>query len=833
MRMPKKCFLPVVLAVLACGTATARTPTRVLTVDDTLRVQNVGQAVFANDERTLVYEWVVAHEDAPNLDVLLEQGDPGPHSKLYAVSPQRPEAPRLLFPQEDRGGYWIGALSPDGRRLAVYSLVSHTLRAGVFEFESGRLTWFDFTPNYSSFYMQHPTWISNDELVYVAMGPGARPSVLGQYAMAEGMREAWEKTFAGKEPSVTVLTSPVSGVEDPDPFEKGTLLRVDAHTGRTAALDKGYFSSLTLSPDGRYLAALRFGGQLRATNRGFTGFGRKLTPFVFDLKAGARKLSPCDDCHVLFSNLWWSADSQRLAFRSFHVSDETLGIHQYEPAAQALRTLDEKGLWLSCWAPVIPVGSGHDLAVFAQPLQDRNQTRPWIPTCTREARQDWYLKGDADELNMTASIHRVGETPAALTPEGLLILTADGEAWILGGRGSTRRLQVARGVDSGLGLWQPWSMSAIRSGAPFATDHVVLQTPRDVIYYNLGAMRGSGVPRPSAEASLLAMSPRYALFREDGKDGSSRLRLTGGGATRDLLAFNTHLRGIRLGSQVHVPFEFEGSKLSTCLLLPPDATAQQRYPTIVYVYPGGPLEASCYSTGVDFYSAQLFAAKGYAVLFAPAPSKLIRTPDGPTRQLPNIALAAVDAAIARGYTDADRLGVYGMSQGFHSALQVITETRRFKAAVAANGIADFVTHYGSGGFAMGLTRPFGGSGPFNAFSNADRYEQPGDDNGLGVAPWVDPGRYTSNSPVFQADRIETPVLLLYGDFDAFGMSQAMEMFSVLYRLRKETQYAIYWGEAHGNIAPANVRDVWKRMLDWYGQHLGVGGQSSANQTPGK
>lgn len=813
--------LSIAVCALAAGaTGSAATP-RSVTLDDLLRMEDIGQAAVADNERSLVYEWIAPYEDAPNLEMPIELGDPGPHAKLYTVDLGRPGSPRLLFPQEPAGGYWIGALSPDATRLAVYSLVSRRFRAGVFDFASGSLRWFDFTPNYYPSHMQHPTWISNDELVYSVLPPGTRPAVMGRYAMTARMTDLWEKSFRGKEPSVTVHVSARSGIEDPDLFEPGTLVRVDARTGRSAVIDAGYHMSLRLSPDGRYLAALRFGGQLRASDPRLAGFTKHLQPVIFDLQAGSAKATPCEDCHVMPSNLWWSADGARLAFRTFHTRTEQLEILQYRPATRRLSSVDDGGLWLSCWIPVLPAGPGDEVAVFAQPLADRKQKGPWIPTCSREARQDWFLAGGhADPRNLTASVRDVGEGPVGLTPEGPLIVTDGGAAWVLSATGRTRKLELAKSIDAPVQRWEMFSMEASRAGTEFPTRHVVMQTPKHVVYYDLQTLHGSSVRRPSADSNLLAMAAHTAVFRENLPDGGSRLRVAAArGPVRDVLSFNGHLQGIRLGSQVRIPFEYKGEKLSGCALLPPDWKPQHRYPVIVDVYPGVGEHPPCYASDLaNAYSTQLFAAHGYIVLYPPTASHLIRTAEGPTRGLTAVVVAAVDAAIAQGYADPERLGLYGMSQGFHSALQVITESSRFKAAVAANGIADFASHYGLVSPET-LSQPYGGSPISNIFSNADRYEAAGGDNGLGTPPWVDVQRYTSNSPIFHADRIDTPVLLLYGDLDAFGKEQATEMFSVLYRLHKEAQYAIYWGESHGNASPANIRDVWRRMLEWYGEHF--------------
>ena len=77
-------------------------------------------------------------------------------------------------------------------------------------------------------------------------------------------------------------------------------------------------------------------------------------------------------------------------------------------------------------------------------------------------------------------------------------------------------------------------------------------------------------------------------------------------------------------------------------------------------------------------------------------------------------------------------------------------------------------------------------------------------------------------PSIHADRITTPLLIAHGDLDPFPLSQSEEMFSALWRLRREVTYVTYWGEAHGNLSPPNVRDLWARIFDWYADRLGQG-----------
>jgi hypothetical protein len=89
---------------------------------------------------------------------------------------------------------------------------------------------------------------------------------------------------------------------------------------------------------------------------------------------------------------------------------------------------------------------------------------------------------------------------------------------------------------------------------------------------------------------------------------------------------------------------------------------------------------------------------------------------------------------------------------------------------------------------------------------------------LGATPWENPQRYIDASPLFAVKRLRAPVMLMQSDLDTFfSMEQADELFTALFRLRKEAQYVRYWGEWHTPKSPANIRDLWSRTLAWYDQ----------------
>jgi dipeptidyl aminopeptidase/acylaminoacyl peptidase len=90
---------------------------------------------------------------------------------------------------------------------------------------------------------------------------------------------------------------------------------------------------------------------------------------------------------------------------------------------------------------------------------------------------------------------------------------------------------------------------------------------------------------------------------------------------------------------------------------------------------------------------------------------------------------------------------------------------------------------------------------------------------MGEPPWRDLWRYIRNSPVYYADRVQTPLMIIQGDLDYVPMQQGEEFFTALYRQGKEAKFVRYWGEGHVISSPANIRDMWQRIFTWFDGHL--------------
>jgi dipeptidyl aminopeptidase/acylaminoacyl peptidase len=189
---------------------------------------------------------------------------------------------------------------------------------------------------------------------------------------------------------------------------------------------------------------------------------------------------------------------------------------------------------------------------------------------------------------------------------------------------------------------------------------------------------------------------------------------------------------------------FDGKQIQGWMLKPPDFDASKKYPLILEIH-GGPHAAY---GNVYTHEFQWMAAKGYIVLFT--------NPRGSTsygQDFGNIIqyhypgddykdlMAGVDEILKRGYIDRDRLGVTGGSGGGLLTNWTITQTQRFKAAVAQRDIADW---YG-----------FWFTADFTLF-------QP---TWFRKAPWEDPQDFAARSPITHVANVTTPLMLILGDQD--------------------------------------------------------------------
>jgi dipeptidyl aminopeptidase/acylaminoacyl peptidase len=244
----------------------------------------------------------------------------------------------------------------------------------------------------------------------------------------------------------------------------------------------------------------------------------------------------------------------------------------------------------------------------------------------------------------------------------------------------------------------------------------------------------------------------------------------------------------------------DGLEIHGLLLTPRGADGP--LPMIVGVH-GGPTWAWSFYFSDSEPNAVLLADAGYAVLL-PNPrgsvgrghafARGVMLNSG-TADLDDI-MAGVDACIAEGVADPDRLGISGLSYGGYMAAWAITQTDRFGASVALSTIGDYVT--------------------FHLTSEVARY----DEMILG-GRWDDPaGPYIERSPIFQMRGVTTPTLVIQGQVDrCTPVGQGEELYAALEAAGAEAELVIYPREGHVLVERPHVIDALRRTQAWFDRHL--------------
>jgi dipeptidyl aminopeptidase/acylaminoacyl peptidase len=171
----------------------------------------------------------------------------------------------------------------------------------------------------------------------------------------------------------------------------------------------------------------------------------------------------------------------------------------------------------------------------------------------------------------------------------------------------------------------------------------------------------------------------------------------------------------------------------------------------------------------------------------------------------NAIVPGVLSLVQRGYVDETRIGVQGHSWGGYQIAYLVTRTNLFRAAAGGAPVSNMVSAYGGIRYGSGMSRMF-------------QYERT--QSRLGLSLWEAPIRYIENSPIFWADKVETPLLMMHNDQDhAVPFTQGVEMFVALRRLGKPAWIVNYEGELHWPQDFAERRDWNIRMQQFFDHDL--------------
>jgi dipeptidyl aminopeptidase/acylaminoacyl peptidase len=256
------------------------------------------------------------------------------------------------------------------------------------------------------------------------------------------------------------------------------------------------------------------------------------------------------------------------------------------------------------------------------------------------------------------------------------------------------------------------------------------------------------------------------------------------------------------GEAKSITWKNDGYEVQGWLLYPRDFDPGKKYPMVVDVH-GGPshIALSHWPSSHDFASG--LAGMGYFVL-CPNPRGSFGQGEAFTRA--NVKdfgygdfkdiMAGVDEAIRLAPIDPNRLGITGWSYGGFMTMWAVTQTSRFKAAMAGAGLSNWQSYYGENLIDQWMI-------PF-----------------FGKSVYDDPEVYAKSSPINFIKKVKTPTLILVGDSDGeVPAPQSYEFWHALKALGVETQFVVYEREGHLFANPKHQRDVIVRTLAWFDARL--------------
>jgi len=247
----------------------------------------------------------------------------------------------------------------------------------------------------------------------------------------------------------------------------------------------------------------------------------------------------------------------------------------------------------------------------------------------------------------------------------------------------------------------------------------------------------------------------------------------------------------------------DGLPLKGILIKPDNFDPGKKYPLMVYIYetlhnglhnfrhpsPGTSINMPFYvSNGYIIWMPDIEYHTGY-----------------PGQDALKCVLPGIQMLVREGYVDPDAIGIQGHSWGGYQISYMVTQTNIFAAAEGGAPVSNMISSYNGIRWSSGMVRQF-------------QYEHT--QSRIGGSIWEYPFRYIENSPIFWADKIQTPIMFMHNDADgAVPWYQGIEFIMALRRLEKEAYMFNYNGEPHGLRKRVNQKDWTIRMQQFFDHHL--------------
>ncbi len=249
---------------------------------------------------------------------------------------------------------------------------------------------------------------------------------------------------------------------------------------------------------------------------------------------------------------------------------------------------------------------------------------------------------------------------------------------------------------------------------------------------------------------------------------------------------------------------FDGKMSEGLLFKPENFDPKKKYPIIFYFYERDADGLYNYFTPAPSASTiniPYFVSNGYLVF---DPNIYYKTGE-PGESAYNSVVSAAKYFAGMPWVDSTRMAIQGQSWGGYQVAYLVTRTNMFRAAGAGAPVSNMTSAYGGIRWGTGINRQF-------------QYEK--QQSRIGATLWQRPDLYIKNSPLFKADKVNTPLLLMHNDADgSVPWYQSIEYFTALKRLGKKVWLLQYNTEDHNLVERKNRKDLSVRLGQFFDYYL--------------
>ncbi|MHA4811733.1 alpha/beta hydrolase family protein [Flavitalea flava] len=250
-----------------------------------------------------------------------------------------------------------------------------------------------------------------------------------------------------------------------------------------------------------------------------------------------------------------------------------------------------------------------------------------------------------------------------------------------------------------------------------------------------------------------------------------------------------------------------GENCQGLLFKPENLDSSKKYPLLFNYYQSSSDGAFTYFEPKFAYASNInipyFVSKEYLVFMPDIHFRM----GHPGESVLNSLISVVQELSKRSYVDLKRMGLAGHSWGGYETNYLVTHSHLFEAASEGAGPSDFISDYNG---INGLN----GIGP----CHQSLYEV--GQSRIGGTLWQKPDLFIENSPIFNADQVTTPLLIVHNKNDkSVPWSQGVEMFTALRRLGKRVWMLQYDNEEHNLTQAGNIIDYTIRLTQFFDHYL--------------